>query len=115
MSGRVANAAYLAGYAIECTLKVLIAGPGGGSVPFSHDLEQLEVLALSATVKRADRHRCFPSEAVTTGRNHGWDPKWRYAAEGLISDVVAAELVDAARSAADGSLVGLRLDGEVTQ
>lgn len=110
--GRIDNAAYLAGYTIECGLKALVEAVGHGT-PKTHDLHRLEAVALLATLGGADRHRDFPAESVETARQTGWGPDWRYHADGSVPPAIARDLVAAAGSVVTDTLALAILDGRV--
>lgn len=111
---RADNAAYLAGYAFECGLKVLVrASPHyTGTMPWIHDLVSLETLALAATLAQADAEQSFPQEAITTARSTGWDVAWRYVPDGSVPSTDVTALVAAAQDMRDALSVAV-MDGRV--
>jgi len=113
--GRPDNAAYLAGYTVECGLKVLIEAYAPElKKPWIHDLDKLELLALVATVGHVDVDRIFPSMEVAQVRDAGWDVSWRYVADGTVPEPDVEVVVRAAERFVAKTICGAVLDGRVT-
>lgn len=112
--GRPDNAAYLAGYTIECGLKILVDAYAPGLVNFSvHELDTLELVALVATIAHVDANRIFPTQPVAAARGCGWTVGWRYSADDTVSAGDAAIMVAAAQRMISDTICGAALDGRV--
>ncbi len=113
-ANRPDNAAYLAGYTVECGLKVLVEAYAPGlKQPWIHDLDKLELLALVATVAHVDVDRIFPSEEVAQVRQAGWEVAWRYVPDGTVPLTDAETMVRAAERIVGKTICGAILDGKV--
>lgn len=114
-SDRSDNAAYLAGYVIECGLKQLIESSPHyhGKVPWIHDLLSLEVLALAATLAQADAVHSFPQAAIDTARSLRWKVAWRYVPDGHVPTSDAGDIVAAASTMRDALSFAI-IDGRIT-
>lgn len=114
-SDRSDNAAYLAGYVIECGLKQLIESSPQypGKVPWIHDLRSLEVLALVATLAQTDAVHSFPQAAINTARRLRWEVAWRYAPDGHVPRSDAEDIVDAASTMRHALCIAI-IDGRIT-
>jgi len=106
------NAAYLAGYVVECSLKTLIRIEHGH--PWGHDLhglsrraQELGALPGAATARYASRASVFDSIF------DGWTEELRYQARGSIRSGQAAEWLEQAGRVYERIIVDLRLDGIV--
>lgn len=115
VGSRPDNAAYLAGYVFECGLKVLIESSPHhpGPMPWIHDLDSLETLALAATLAEADAEHTFPQEAISAARGTGWDVDWRYVPDGTVPTAAVSVLVAAAQEMRDALTLAV-MDGRVS-
>lgn len=109
--GRWQEAAYLAGYAAECALKLLVQEGGRGLMlgkAFSHDLALLRDEGLSLACTLSPLLRRFDLDAVSLA---DWSERLRYEALGSPSDGRCQHIVQEAHKVASQVLVGLTLDG----
>lgn len=74
------EAAYLAGYIVECGTKMMIEEAGGN--PWGHDLGALknQALAVASTLRLPAQLSSLLSR-IDTGDLQNWQPSLRYAAE----------------------------------
>ena len=118
---RVDGAAYLAGYAVECTLKTVIQVESGNAVPvraWVHRLNDLSTEALRlAALPSSKTARYFSNPAVTTLRYDrppaGWNECLRYYPVGTIQQVTARGWVEEAERLYIEIIGELQKDGEV--
>ncbi|MCD6327601.1 HEPN domain-containing protein, partial [bacterium] len=77
---RFDNAAYLAGYAVECGLKALIMHGGGQPRAYSHELSTLggKALDLAVLLSPALRHYHINIIGEMLRACDGWKPELRY-------------------------------------
>lgn len=112
--GRVDEAAYLAGYVIECGLKKLLEiHRGAGARGYGHDLRGMTAqgLALAALLAPASaRYRVDGIPALAPAMSY-WRPELRYWPTGDVSSSDARVMLDAATGVARVVLVALLLDG----
>jgi HEPN domain-containing protein len=113
-SGRLDNAAYLAGYIVECSLKALIqSGEEIGGRSLGHDLPNIAGGALVLAVLIAPGiQRYLPD--IDPDLQHVldvWEPDWRYAATGQVSEDEARRLIRGGKVSIDRVLLPLVLDG----
>lgn len=111
---RFDGAGYLAGYAVECTIKTVAQVEGKGLR--GHDLGKLsrEALRLAALPGRTARYLTHPS--ITTlayGDPPGWMETIRYQAAGFVSEKDALAWVAEARRLHDEVIVQMRLNGDL--
>lgn len=113
---RYDGAGYLAGYAVECTLKTLIwvetnQGRGG------HDLNTLSSRALQlASLASQKTARYVGGPTITSldyGPPTGWRETLRYESEGAVSEASSRAWVMEARRLHDRVIIPMRLDGVV--
>jgi len=93
---RYDGAGYLAGYAVECTLKTLIWVETGSA--WGHNLNDLSSRALQLA-------------PVAYGRPRGWRETLRYEAEGTVSEAESRLRVSEARRLHDEVITPMKLDG----
>ena len=111
--GRFKNAAYFAGYVIECSLKAIVEGhPKIQAAPssFSHRLDDLAAAITSVRVTRRPRGFRFDSRNLATA--YDWNPVGRYDAT-MWGDEPAAIRIRKAASYANRTLLEFQLDGVV--
>ena len=115
-AGRFDGAGYLAGYAVECTIKTVIQVEGNPLLP-SHNLGDLSrsALALAALPSgRTARYLTNPGfTTLTYGDPPGWKETMRYQAAGLVNQMDAANWVAEARRLHDEVIVQMRLNGDL--
>jgi len=111
------NAAYLAGYVVECSMKTLIQLEQ--SHGWGHDLEQLgqraqELAGLPGA--RTARYLRFhgTSHPIYDREGSGWSESLRYQAAGSISMSQAQDWVEKAEQVYADVIFSLRLDGMIT-
>jgi HEPN domain-containing protein len=112
--GRIDEAAYLAGYVIECGLKKLLEVHRGSSARgYGHDLRGMttQALALAALLSPASiRYRVDEIHALMPAMSY-WRPELRYWTTGDIGAANATLMLDAATGVARVVLAALILDG----
>jgi HEPN domain-containing protein len=111
---RYDGAGYLAGYAVECTLKTLILIEGHRMR--GHNLNELSIRALAlASVPTQKTAKYINSSAITTiTYGHGpqdWNESLRYEPEGAIKPADCLTWVSEARRLYDGVIWQMKLDG----
>jgi hypothetical protein len=108
------NAGYLAGYAIECSLKALLSA-GGIVHPrrYQHDLATLGGSALDLAILLAPSLRHYRSEVIEAvlQASREWSSEWRYSPTGSVPPELAQRLTAAAEQALKFCLVPMILDG----
>ena len=112
--GRADEAAYLAGYVIECGLKKLLeVQRGGSSKAYGHDLRGMSAqgLSLAALLAPASiRYRVDKIPALSAAMDF-WKPELRYWTTGDVKATDAALMLSAATGVMREVLVPLILDG----
>ena len=115
-AGRFDGAGYLAGYAVECTIKT-VAQVEGSRLQGRHDLGALSrrALALAAMPSgRTARYLTNPNFTILTyGDPPGWKETMRYQAAGFINETDAANWVAEARRLHDEVIVQMKLNGDL--
>lgn len=112
-ANRFDNAAYLAGYAVECSLKVLIQAGGPTPKRLKHELpaiagDALYIAHLMAPfLHRYPLHRTGEFEQVA----QNWSPELRYAPTGHISRDTAITWIHAAEGTYRAIVIEAALDG----
>lgn len=111
---RVDNAGYLAGYVVECSIKAVIMC-GGGPHPkqYGHDLALLGREALDLALLLSPSLRCYRPETIDeiTQGSGDWQPSWRYAATGDLTQQKAQEIVESGKKAFEQLIIPIVLDG----
>ena len=112
---RFDNAAYLAGYAVECSLKALISCSGGHPKAYSHELSTLAGKALDLAVLLSPAMRRYHIDVIDVMLRacDGWKPELRYTKTGNTSDAKAKEFSRAARMSFEWLLIPMILDGRI--
>jgi hypothetical protein len=112
---RFDGAGYLAGYAVECTLKTLIeveTGRKGGG----HDLNNLSARALGLLSLSSQKTKSYvkhPGITSLSYRGMGWRESLRYEPEGTVSQADSTAWVSEARRLHDEIIVPMKLDGVI--
>lgn len=111
--GRLDNAGYLAGYAVECSLKAVILHSGGRPQAYGHDLAALTGPALELAVLLSPGLRRYRSDLIPTVAAIGadWRPSLRYSQTGSLTEQQASRFVEAGRMAFEELVIRLILDG----
>ncbi len=114
-ANRFDGAGYLAGYAVECTIKT-VARVEGSSLS-GHNLGDLsrKALALVALPSgRTARYLRNPNfTSMTYGDPPGWKETMRYQAAGFVPQTDAAVWVAEARRLHDEVIVQMKLNGDL--
>ena len=114
-AGRFDGAGYLAGYAVECTIKTIAKIEG--SPLRGHNLGDLSRSALAVAALPSGRTaRYLTNPGITTltyGDPPGWMETMRYQAAGFIRQTDAANWVAEARRLHDEVIVQMRLNGDL--
>jgi hypothetical protein len=115
-AGHFDGAGYLAGYAVECTIKTVAQVEGSPLRP-SHDLGKLSRGALALVALSSARTARYLSDPNFTTLTYGDPPGWRetirYQAAGFITPADAANWVGEARRLYDEVIVQMRLNGDL--
>lgn len=111
--GRLDNAGYLAGYAVECCLKAVILHGGGRPEAYQHDIGALGGAALDLAVLLSPGLRRYRSDLIPAVATVGarWRPSLRYSRTGSITHLQAGQFVEAGRKTFEELVVRLILDG----
>ena len=113
------EAAYLAGYIAECSLKALLecTAPDMLLRPLGHDLAALAGEALEMAVLLNPGSRRYPAAALLPGAVGvgRWQPEHRYEQTGFLSDGEFQQMVTEAQQIGQSVLVALVLDGVVEE
>lgn len=115
-AGRFDNAAYLAGYVIECGLKTLLLREGmPAAKQLGHDLPLMTGNALSLAVQMAPAIRRYrvPDSADFQHIVAHWGPEERYEATGFMDRAKAESRLRAVRETFTALIVPQLLDGTV--
>lgn len=112
---RYDGAGYLAGYAVECTLKTLIwveSGRGGGG----HNLNALSRGALRLLGLPAQKTASYVKHSNITSLQYGpagWRETIRYEKEGFVSQADSEAWVAEAKRLRDEIIIPMKLDGVI--
>ena len=112
-ASRYDGAGYLAGYAVECTLKTLIwieIGRGGGG----HDLNILSTRALRLAGLPTQKTAAYVKGPAVTSLLYGpagWRETLRYEPEGTVTQAECEAWVSEARRLHDTVIVQMRFAG----
>jgi hypothetical protein len=109
------QAAYLAGYVAECSLKSLLERTTTTIMPkaVGHDLARLVGDALELAWILAPATRRYPIPPISSGAPGigEWRPEHRYARTGFLSEKRFEQIISEARAVGSSVLIGLVLDG----
>lgn len=112
-AGRFDGAGYLAGYAVECTIKT-VAGVEGRPAR-GHNLGELSRAALKLAAQPSSRTANYLKHPNLTTLGYGDLPCWketiRYQPDGFIDKTTASQWIAEARRLHDEVIVRMRLDG----
>ena len=111
---RIDNAGYLAGYVVECSLKaVIMCGSGPHPRQYGHDLALLGREALDLALLLSPSLRCYRPETIDeiTQGSRNWQPSWRYAATGDLTQQKAQEIIESGKKAFEQLIIPIVLDG----
>lgn len=111
---RVDNAAYLAGYVVECSLKLLLAQSRYlAPKSLSHDLTTLsgDALRLASLIAPFVGRYEVPPSSDLDDLNARWSPEMRYAATGSTPKGTAEMWLRAAESVYRALVIKIALDG----
>ncbi len=112
---RYDGAGYLAGYAVECTLKTLIwveSGRGRGG----HNLTHLSGTAVHLLSLPGQRTASYVRHPNVTGLQYGptgWRETLRYEAAGVVSKSDAEGWLAEAKRLCDEVIIPMKLDGVI--
>ena len=114
-ANRYDGAGYLAGYAVECTLKTLIwvetrQGRGG------HNLNHLSTHALQLACLPTQRTAAYVKGPAITSLlygSSGWRETLRYESEGTVTEADGVAWVAEARRLHDTVIIPMKLDGVI--
>lgn len=112
---RFDGAGYLAGYAVECTLKTLIwveSGRGGGG----HNLNALTggaLRLLSLPAQRTARYITHPNITSLQYGSVGWRETIRYEAQGFVSQADSEAWVAEAKRLCNEVIIPMKMDGVI--
>ncbi len=115
-ASRYDGAGYLAGYAVECTLKTLIwveTSRGGGG----HDLSRLSTRALQLAGLPTQKTAAYAKGPMITSLPYGpagWRETLRYEAEGTVTRAECEAWVSEARRLHDAVIIPMKFDGVLT-
>ncbi|MCP4661181.1 MAG: hypothetical protein GY856_37740 [bacterium] len=111
------GAGYLAGYAVECTMKTLIQLEGEKPRKYKHRLFKMSQDALRFAALPGARSARYAPKAATGhsiyDRAMGWQEALRYRAPGAISGATAQAWLQEARMLYETTIVPMRLDGVI--
>jgi len=113
-NNRMDNAGYLAGYAVECSLKAIIMhGRGPDPKAYGHDLITLGGAALDLSLLLSPGLRRYRAETIDeiVDAFKDWEPSWRYRPTGTVSGKAVEILLMAADKAFDQIIIPIVLDG----
>jgi len=105
------GAGYLAGYAVECTIKTLIQLERGKPRKYKHRLTRLGQNAMRFAALPGARSARYAPQAIAGAA--GWGEELRYRAPGAISGATAQEWLQEARMLYEATIVPMRLDGVI--
>jgi hypothetical protein len=113
LADRLDNAAYLSGYAVECSLKVLVEAAGAAPKPLGHELATLagDALLLACLMTPTMRRYHIPQSADFDGLKQCWNPEMRYSATGQISNQQVKACLRAAEQSYCAIVIESVLDG----
>ncbi len=114
-ANRYDGAGYLAGYAVECTLKSLILVETGKGTK-AHDLNNLSAQALRLAGLPNQKTAAYVRGPTITSLLYGpagWRETLRYEAEGTVTQADSEAWVAEARRLHDTVILPMKLDGVI--
>jgi len=110
--GRLDNAAYLAGYVVECGLKAVLQVYGHGVRAYGHNIAALHGPALDLAMVLSPGSSRYRSDRITSlGFDLAvWKPEMRYHRTGVLAQADAERIMKAAREAFDSVVTEMILD-----
>ena len=115
-ANRYDGAGYLAGYAVECTLKTLIWVEGKGARD-THNLNILSTRALQLAGLPTQKTAAYAKGPMITSLLYGpagWRETLRYEPEGAVTRADCEAWVSEARRLHDAVIIPMRFDGVLT-
>jgi HEPN domain-containing protein len=115
---RYDGAAYLAGYAVECSLKTIIQKERG-TAPRLHDLKNLKKEALKLAIVTSKktakyaRRNIWSHSSILAYKCGGWDECIRYLPPGSISDSNAKTWLREADNIFKSVIIQMQLNGDI--
>lgn len=112
-SQRYDNAAYHAGYVVECALKSLVRHGGPSPVALGHDLTLLASSALNLAILLSPSLSRYPASQAGTlpPLPPAWRPEMRYGRTGVVTREDCQKIMLAAQSYLEQITMALILDG----
>lgn len=111
-TGRLDNAAYLAGYVVECGLKAILQVYGHSAKAYGHNITALHGPVLDlATLLSPGSSRYRSDRIQNLGRDMAtWKPEMRYCRTGMMAQADAKKIMKAATDVFDSVVVKIILD-----
>ena len=116
-ASRYDGAGYLAGYAVECTLKTLIWVETGKGARDTHDLNILSSRALQLAGLPTQKTAAYAKGPMITSLPYGpagWRETLRYEAEGTVTRADCEARVSEVRRLHDAVIIPMKFDGVLT-
>lgn len=116
-ANRYDGAGYLAGYAVECTLKTLIWVETSKGTHDTHDLNTLSTRALQLAGLPTQKTAAYVKGTTITSLLYGpsgWRETLRYEPEGAVTQTDCKAWVSEARRLYDAVIIPMRLSGVLT-
>ncbi len=112
-ANRPDNSVYLAGYTVECGLKVLIEMAGSTSKRWGHELATLsgDALLLACLISPSVRRYTIPESPDFIQLRLCWNPEMRYVTTGEIKEQEAQACLRAAEQVYRAIIIEAVLDG----
>ncbi len=112
--GRFDNAAYLAGYVVECSIKSLIRAAGGPARALQHELAAIcgDALLLAWLLMPSIRRFRLPETPEFRSLVAEWSTDLRYEATEAVDRTRATAWLSAAQAAYESIVVPAILDGQ---
>jgi len=111
-SGRIDNAAYLAGYVVECGFKAILQIHGYGAKAYGHDITALhgKVLDLAALLSPGSSR--YRTDLITDLNLNmtAWKPDMRYHRTGRVAQADVMKIMKAATNIFDSVVAEMILD-----
>jgi hypothetical protein len=113
LDNRLDNSAYLAGYAVECSLKVLVQATGTAPRRLGHELAALsgDALLLACLMTPSVRRYHVPQSADFDDLVQHWTPEMRYWTTGTVTLSTAETWLRAAEQTYHAIVIEAALDG----